>query len=242
MKKCTLLSLGLFLTIPVISFANQNSDSTLEQDILSGKSTNTQASVDLNKDLNNATSGLGRFRFGVSLVGGYYKSNSVNNYPNMSGLGGELGLYTLFNPIRDWVDVELGVRGLYVFPHDKTSEDSKNGETRQKSYSGLASGGAYAGVVFRFPSASSAIATGVYQDFVAKSQFSQKQKEGTNFKNKLKYKPGQGVYVEYQWTGKEKVIPFARVTYGTYKSEYQTATQTKTNREKFYGLVIGAKF
>ncbi|WP_455483248.1 hypothetical protein [Haemophilus parahaemolyticus] len=242
MKKLSLLSLGLLLSIPAISFAETDSDALLEQEILSGKAASTQTNMDLNKDLNNATSGLGRFRFGVSLGGGYYKSASVDNYPNMSGLAVELGLYTLVNPIRDWADIELGVRGLYVFPHDKKSENQRTRMVEEKSYSGLASGSAYAGLVFRFPGASSAIATGVYQDFVAKSQFSEKQIVGINLKDSLKYKPGQGAYIEYQWTGKDNLIPFARFTYGTYKSEYQTGTQVQTNREKLYGLVLGAKF
>ncbi|WP_426876208.1 hypothetical protein [Glaesserella parasuis] len=152
MKRFSLLPLGLLFSFPTMAFATENSDTLLEQEVLTGKTT-TETSVDLNKDLDQATSGLGRFRFGFSAGGGYYKSVSVDNYPNMGGFSGELGVYTLFNPIRDWADVELGVRTLYVFPHDSKSKNS---------------GSIYDGLVFRFPGASSAIAAGVYQDFVAK--------------------------------------------------------------------------
>ncbi|EQA09888.1 hypothetical protein Q7370_10680 [Glaesserella parasuis] len=247
MKRFSLLPLGLLFVFPTMAFAAENNETLLEQEVLTGKTT-TETSVDLNEDLDQATSGLGHFRFGFSAGGGYYKSVSVDNYPNMSGFSGELGVYTLFNPIRDWADVELGVRTLYVFPHDSKSKNSETGTVKQKSYSGLNSGSIYDGLVFRFLGASSAIAAGVYQDFVAKSQFSEKHKQGTDFKNKLKYKPGQGVYAEYQWIGSQNgdnlpLIPFARFTYGTFKSEYQqSATEVQTNREKLFGLALGVKF
>ncbi|MGX2975311.1 hypothetical protein ACWIUH_09795 [Ursidibacter arcticus] len=249
MKNRSLLSLSLVvLAIPSFSFATEISNKSIEQEILSSKTTTAESSMDLNKDLKKATSGFGRFRFGVSAGAGYYKSASVKNYPNVSSFAGELGLYTLFNPIRDWADVELGVRGLYAFAHDKKSNNSKTGKTEEKSYSGLSSGSIYAGVVFRFPNSSSAFATGVYQDFFAKSTFSDKQKLDTEFTKSLKYKPGQGVYAEYQWIGFSKnssgvaAIPFFRATYGTYKSEYKTALSTQTNREKLFGVMLGVKF
>ncbi|MDO9666187.1 hypothetical protein [Glaesserella parasuis] len=150
MKRFSLLPLGLLFSFPTMAFATENSDTLLEQEVLTGKTT-TETSVDLNKDLDQATSGLGRFRFGFSAGGGYYKSVSVDNYPNMGGFSGELGVYTLFNPIRDWADVELGVRTLYVFPHDSKSKNSETGTVKQKSYSGLNSGSIYDGLVFRFP-------------------------------------------------------------------------------------------
>lgn len=245
MNKFSFLPLSLLLAVPTTSFA-ENSEALLEQEIISGKIA-TETNVDLNKDLDKATSGFGRFRFGFSLGGGYYKSVSVENYPNISSFAGELGAYTLFNPIRDWADMEVGIRGLYVFPNDSESKDSKTGKVKQKFYSGLSSGSIYAGLVFRFPDASSAIAAGVYQDFAAKAQFSEKHQAGTNLKNELKYKPGQGIYAEYQWIGAQNgnslpVIPFARFTYGTYKSEYKTETKNQTNREKLFGLVFGVKY
>ena len=82
----------------------------------------------------------------------------------------------------------------------------------------------------------------IIDTFLESYNFSKKQIVGTNLKDSLNYKPGQGAYIEYQWTGKDNLIPFARFTYGTYKSEYQTGTQVQTNREKLYGLVLGAKF
>ncbi|MCT8747101.1 hypothetical protein KZ453_11195 [Glaesserella parasuis] len=80
MKRFSLLPLGLLFVFPTMAFAAENNETLLEQEVLTGKTT-TETSVDLNEDLDQATSGLGHFRFGFSAGGGYYKSVSVDNYP-----------------------------------------------------------------------------------------------------------------------------------------------------------------
>lgn len=245
MKKFTVLSLSALFALPSLSIANE--DLALEQEILSGtSSTSTTLSQDLNKELDKATSGFGRFRFGGAFGLGYYSSSANKGTPRLSGFAGEFSMSTMFNPIRDWADVELGVRALYVHPSDSKSKDKETNREIERSYSGLISGGVYAGMVFRYPEASSAIAMGVYKDLATKSRFSSKQRSETDFKENLKYKPGQGVYLEYQYIKKDSlgnvIMPFARINYGTLKSEYRTETGTQANNEKLFGIVFGIRY
>jgi hypothetical protein len=169
-------------------------------------------------------SGVGRFRGGwYGAIGAARGSTRVEDATTGGARQGgfifEGGAYGIFNPIRDYFDIEAGLGLKYVTP---TSSDSNSGSATNYYY-GYTAATVYAGPVFRSGNSGSAIALGVSLDLgchiIGNSEDPFLQQYNMSMSNVA------GGYLEYQYNNPgTKQIYFTRLTYSKYDLEFSSNT------------------
>jgi len=195
----------------------------LDYSILSAES-----SLNLENELKNASAGLvsSRFRLGYFLGGGYQGTMGSEKNTEIQGILVEGGVYTLFNPIRNFFDIEVGLSGKYNFG----SSNSDN----NKYYAGLKQITLYGGTVFRFGETKKAVAVGVSKAlYIDEVQTDDLKKAGIK---KHDLKNGIGTYIEYQ-SGDKKIF-FVRAELERIDVVYPDGTDEDT----IGSILIGMKF
>lgn len=171
--------------------------------------------------LKSSGEGVGRFRGGVyGALGWGFGSKAqgpggVSTRP--SGLHFELGLYGLFNPIRDFADVETGIAVTGITP---SSSSSQSGAAAYKS--GYIAGLAYAGPVFRLGKGGNSLALGAQYQFGSKVL--KESGDALLASYPATMKPSLGVYGEYQYQGGTgKAIYYTRIAANKYDITFKGA-------------------
>lgn len=186
--------------------------------------------------------GVGRFRGGwygsIGYVSSSKQSTATDGQVKLGGFPLEGGIYGLFNPIRDFADIEAGLGLKVILPTESSGNGS--GTTYSYGYSALS---AYAGPVFRLGGESS-IAVG---GFIDKPFSILKSSTDPFFKTHSgKPKSALGGYVEYQYSkGQDRTIYFTRFTAGHANAEFtnvSSAFNDSTSSTRFVGISIGAKY
>lgn len=182
--------------------------------------------------LKQTSEGTGRFRGGVygSLGWGFGSKIEIpgTGGTRPSGLRVEGGVYGLFNPIRDFADIEAGLSISALTP---SSSKSGSGATEYKT--GFIAGNLYAGPVFRLGNSGSALAVGVHLLFGNKVLKDSGDTFVKAFPASMKSSPG--AYLEYQYKGDgSKAIYFSRLSASKYDASFKGApvavnTQGKGN-------------
>lgn len=187
--------------------------------------------------------GVGRFRGGYYGGIGMARGNEKITYANtggtkLSGIVFEGGVYGLFNPIRDWVDVEAGI-GLKMALPGKTSSS-----TGSDKYShGYNAASVYAGPVFR--SSNSAVGMGVFLNTDSTVTTDSNDAFSNKYKSKMINSPGY--YLEYQY-GKpgSKAIYFFRLNYNKYDLKFASSAPKEISiqgkNQSAIALTGGMKF
>lgn len=182
-----------------------------------------------------SSSGVGRFR------GGFYGSvgwgfGSRIDIPGgggtrPSGLHLEGGVYGLFNPIRDFFDIEAGLGLSGMTP---SSSESNGGGTSYKT--GYVAGLIYAGPVFRLGQSGSALSLGVQALLGNKVLKDSNDAFVRQYPATMKSKPG--FFAEYQYQGgKDKAIYFSRLTGSKYDVEFEGAPASVNDQGKGNTLI-----
>jgi hypothetical protein len=189
--------------------------------------------------------GVGRFRGGFYGAFGWGLGSKIDDAATggtrPSGLALDGGMYALFNPIRDFADIEagIGVRGLLP-----TSQSTSNGSVSYKS--GYIALTLYAGPVFRFGDGGrTAIALGAQFDAAAKVLKEDADPFYGLYSGKLK--PAVGVYGEYQYKGSDgtKAIYYTRLNAYRYDVSFSGAPARINEQGKgnlLANLVFGIKY
>lgn len=165
---------------------------------------------DIDSALKSKESGVGRFRGGwygaIGASAGDSKGTEKLGKARLAGMSVTGGVYGLFNPIRDFADIEGGLGLSSVIP---MSAQNNNGT----SYSyGQVAATAYAGPVFRMPNGLSSFGIGAYIEQPIKTLIQSQDRLLNN--SDLKLKPALGIYGEYQYSkGAGKEIYFVRGSY-----------------------------
>lgn len=181
----------------------------------------TAATPSIEDKIQRSSEGVGRFR------GGFYGSfgwgfGSRIDFPGgggtrPSGLHLEGGAYGLFNPIRDFFDIEAGLGLTALTP---SSSDSGSGGTAYKT--GYVAGLLYAGPVIRLGQSGSAVSLGVQALLGNKVLKDSNDAFVRLYPATMKSKPG--FYAEYQYQGSQgKAIYFTRLTGSKYDVEFEGA-------------------
>lgn len=211
MKK-SILSLGACLTLLTINPLNAESSIT---DQLKDAGTGNVAS---------------RFRVGYYLGGGYQGRIGGDGDTKIQGLLLEGGVYGLFNPIKNFLDMEVGISGKYNTGMSTSSSNSND----KTYYAGLSQVTVYGGTVFRFGETQKAIAVGLskalYIDEVQTDELKQAGVKKHEFDN------GIGAYIEYQ-SGNTSIF-FTRVEI----EKIDVVGEVETNEETVGSLLFGIKF
>jgi len=211
MKK-SILSLGACLTLLTINPLNAESSITNE--------------------LKDAAAGnvASKFRVGYYLGVGYQGRIGGDGDTKIQGFLLEGGVYGLFNPIKNFLDMEVGISGKYN-PGMSTSSSNSNQTTY---YAGLSQVTVYGGTVFRFGETKKAIAVGLskalYIDEVQTDELKQAGIKKHEFDN------GIGAYIEYQ-SGNTSIF-FTRVEI----EKIDVVGEVETNEETVGSLLFGMKF
>lgn len=168
------------------------------------------AADDIDSALKSKESGVGRFRGGwygaIGAAAGDSKGTAKLGKARLAGMSVTGGVYGLFNPIRDFADIEGGLGLSSVIPMSATNSNGT-------SYSyGQVSATAYAGPVFRMPNGLSSFGIGAYIEQPIKTLIQSEDRLLNN--SDLKLKPALGLYGEYQYSkGAGKEIYFVRGSY-----------------------------
>jgi hypothetical protein len=189
------------------------------------------ADTSLEDELKNASSGTisSRFRVGYSLGIGYQGRIGGDGDTKIQGLLLEGGLYTLFNPIRNFFDMEVGLSGKF-----NTGATTSNDSGKETYYAGLAQITLYGGTVFRFGETKKAIAVGVSKALYIDEIQSEELKDAGIKKHDLEN--GIGAYIEYQ-SGDKKIF-FARVEI----EKIDVVSETETSKDTIGSILFGIKF
>lgn len=173
-----------------------------------------------------------RFRFGYFLGLGYQGRVSGDGNTKIQGLLLEGGLYGLFNPIRNFTDIEIGISGKYNTGASTSSSSSNS----TKYYAGLKQVTAYSGIVFRSGTKGKALALGISKALYIDEIQSDEMKAQNIKKHDLKN--GIGVYAEYQTDEITKQITFVRVEV----EKIDVVSDNKTSKDTLASILIGWKF
>jgi len=234
MKK---LILGLGLSIGIVSILSASTiEATIEKKaderILSTENN------ELDDILKDASSGSVSSRF----IGGYYLAGGYNGAVHsdkdskvkVEGFIIEGGVYSLFNPIRNFFDVEVGLNGKYTFG----TEDDKQQNTSKKTYHPeLLQATIYSGLVFRFSEGKSALSVGVSKALYLKEVQTDEMKKAKVEENDIEN--GLGAYIEYQYMGEKKgTIAFSRIEV----EKFDIKSNIKDESETVASLLFGLKF
>jgi hypothetical protein len=181
--------------------------------------------------LKSSSAGVGRFRWGYYGGAGWGVGSKISDAATggtrPSGLALDGGVYGLFNPIRDFADIEagVGIRGLLP-----TSQSSDGGSTTYKS--GYIGATVYGGPVFRFgQGGASAIAIGAQLDVSAKILSTSEDPFYQRYKGKMS--PAVGAYVEYQYkSDSSKSIYYTRLNVARYDAKFSGASAAINDQGK----------
>jgi hypothetical protein len=191
--------------------------------------------LDIKNELKETASGSvsNRFRGGFFVGAGYGGRIGGDGYTAIQGITGEAGLYGLFNPIQNFVDIEVGVSGKYNFG----TEDKKDDGSIRKYYSGLKQVTVYGGPVFRFAETKKAVGIGLSKALYMDEVLSDEQKKDGVKKHDLEN--GIGAYIEYQADIlKNNNIFFARAEV----EQIDIVSATKTDKDTVGSIIIGYKY
>ncbi len=133
-----------------------------------------------------------RFRVGYFAGIGYQGRIGGDGDTKIQGLLLEGGLYGLFNPVRNFFDIEIGINGKYNTGMNKTSSDS--GKTTY--YAGLKQITLYGGLVFRVGEEGKALSLGLSKAIYINEVQTDELKDSGIKKHDLEN--GMGAYIEYQ--------------------------------------------
>lgn len=189
------------------------------------------ASSSMEDELKDASAGNveSRFRGGYFIGGGYQGRIGGDGDTKIQGLLIEGGVYTLFNPIKNFLDLEVGLSGKYNTGMSTSSNDSAT-----TYYAGLKQVTVYGGTVFRFGETEKAIAVGVskalYIDEVQTDELKAAGIKKHDFEN------GLGVYLEYQ-SGNSDIF-FTRLEV----EQIDVVSETETSTETIGSILFGMKF
>ena len=171
-----------------------------------------------------------RFRGGYSFGLGYQGGIGGDGDTKIQGLLFEGSLYGLFNPIKNFFDIEVGINGKY----NTGMSTSSNNSSEKKYYAGLKQVTMYGGTVFRFGDTKKALAVGVskalYIDEVQSDELKADGYKKHNLEN------GVGAYIEYQ-SGAESIF-FVRVE----AERIDVVSETETNEDTVGSILFGMKF
>jgi hypothetical protein len=202
------------------------------------------ASSSVEDQLRRSSEGVGRFRGGFYGALGWGFGSKIKDATTggtrPSGPVVDLGLYGLFNPIRDFADIEVGGGLRAMVP---TSVSTNGGRTEYKS--GFVAGSVYAGPVFRLgKDGSSALALGAQLELGAKVLKDSADPFMGRYDAKLK--PSLGGYLEYQYKGeKAKAIYYTRLSLSKYDVSFSNAPAAVASQGKggtLVAVVAGIKY
>jgi len=171
-----------------------------------------------------------RFRVGYFAGIGYQGRIGGEGDTKIQGLLIEGGLYGLFNPIRNFLDFEVGISGKYNT--GMSSSSSNSGKTTY--YAGLKQVTMYGGTVFRFGETNKALAVGLSKALYISEVQSDELKASGYKKHDLEN--GIGAYIEYQSGDSE--IYFTRVEV----EKIDIVGERETSEETIGSILIGMKF
>jgi len=171
-----------------------------------------------------------RFRWGYFGGIGYQGQFNGSGDTRIGGLLLEGGIYTLVNPIQNFLDFEIGLSGKY----NTGMSSSTSNSLEKKYYAGLEQVTLYGGTVFRFGETEKAIAIGVSKALYIDEVQSDELKESGYKKHDLEN--GIGAYIEYQSGDKE--IFFTRLEV----EKIDIVSETETNKETVGSILLGMKF
>jgi len=189
------------------------------------------ADTSLEDELKGASSGTvsSRFRGGYSFGIGYQGRMGGNGDTKIQGLLLEASVYTLFNPIRNFFDMEVGLSGKYNTGMS-TSSDSGN----ETYYAGLQQVTIYGGTVFRFGDTKKALAVGVSKALYIDEVQTDDLKDAGIEKHDLEN--GIGAYIEYQ-SGDTNIF-FARIEV----ERIDVVSDIETSEDTIGSILFGMKF
>jgi len=189
------------------------------------------ASSSMADELKGASAGTAktRFRGGYSFGIGYQGRIGGEGDTKIQGLLIEGGVYGLFNPIQNFLDIEVGLSGKYNTGMSTSSNNSKT-----KYYAGLKQVTIYSGTVFRFGKTKKAIAVGVSKALYIDEVQSDELKASGMKKHDLEN--GIGAYIEYQ-SGNSDIF-FARVEV----EQIDVVSTTETSKDTIGSILFGMKF
>lgn len=227
MKK---LFLGAMLSIGLVNVLYSSAvETNVDIDI-----TNNQAIDSLEEALKDESSGSFTSRFKIGYYGGigYQASVKSEQETEISGLLLEGGVYTLFNPIKNFFDIEVGLNAKYNTGIEITSNDDET-----KYYSGLQQATVYVGPVFRFDEGRKAISIGLSKALYMKAVRTDEMKEKGIKENDIEN--GLGVYIEYQYMDLiGKNIGFSRLEV----EQFDIISDKSKTEETVAGIIFGMKF
>ncbi len=185
-------------------------------------------------ELKDSSSGTvsSRFRVGYSAGIGYQGRISGDGDTKIQGLLLEVGLYGLFNPIRNFFDIEIGLNGKYNTGMSSTS--SSYGKTTY--YAGLKQVTIYGGTVFRLGGSAKALCVGVSKAIYINEVQSDELKASGYKKHDLEN--GIGAYIEYQTDEMDGSIFFTRVEL----EKIDIVSETQISNDTVGSILFGMKF
>jgi hypothetical protein len=193
---------------------------------------NPLSASSMTDELKEASAGTVSSRFRVGYFGGigYQGRIGGDGDTKIQGLLLEGGVYGLFNPVKNFLDFEVGISGKYNTGMNSSSSDS--GKTTY--YAGLKQVTVYGGTVFRFGETKKALAVGVSKAlYISEVQSDELKSAGIQ---KHDFENGIGAYIEYQ--SGDTGIFFTRVEV----EQIDVVSLTETNKETIGSILFGMKF
>jgi hypothetical protein len=233
MMKNVIFSLGLFVGLTNISYGFME-QATIIKTPMDKKEKVLTKNDSLEEALKEASSSIftSRFRWGYSFGIGYQGARDSEAKAPIQGILFEGGLYTLFNPIRNYFDIELGINGKY----STGLEDRHYDREEDKEYhAGLKQATIYSGIVFRYDEGRHGISFGISKSLYAKEYETDDMKEN-NIETK-DLENGLGAYIEYQYMSKGRNIGFTRLEI----EEFDIKSNGVNEKEKIISFLIGMK-
>jgi len=207
--------LGVVLGLTMLAVQPLNADESLES-ALKKSSSGTVSS---------------RFRGGWFLGAGYQGRIGGDGDTRIQGFLLEGGAYMLFNPVRNYFDMELGISGKY---NGGAEVENTGGKVRY--YSGLQQLTVYAGTVFRLGETKRAISVGVSKALTISEVQSDEAEEAGLKEHDLEN--GVGAYIEYQTDELAGTITFIRVEV----ERIDIVSDTTTDKDTVASIVFGVKY
>ncbi len=200
--------------------------------VVLGISTAQAEEASLVDELKDASAGSvsTRFKGGYYMGIGYQGRVSGDGDTRIQGLLLEGGLYMLFNPVRNFFDIEVGVSGKY-----NTGMSSKDSSGDKEYYAGLKQGTVYAGLVFRRGDKGKGFSLGVSKAFTIDEVQTDEMKADNMKKHDIEN--GIGIYGEYQ-TDELGGITFTRVEI----ERIDIVGDNKTDEDIVASILFGIKY
>jgi len=198
--------------------------------LLTTQPLNAETSMD--EMLKKASTGSAKMRFrgGYSVGIGYQGRIGGDGDTKIQGLMLEGGVYGLFNPIQNFLDIEVGLSGKYN-PGMSTSSSDSGKETY---YAGLQQITIYGGTVFRFGNQKKALAIGVSKALYIDEVQTDDLKNAGIPKHDLEN--GVGAYIEYQ-SGDSQIF-FSRIEI----EQIDVVSEFETSEDTIGTILVGMKF